>query len=321
MGQATAVVEDTKVDAQGVPQNSTLKIQESVPEVDKIIDEMASAKKETGEELFRYDISVQDQTGLEWQPNGKVRMELAVPGGQKLHKHQPVYVVHVSDDGEANYIDAQVSDAGTIVFETDSFSTFAGFTVDFEYDGDPFSINGYDSILLSDLMDNLKMPVYVRDVQDVTFSNYKLISVEKQGEDWLLTSLMAFTSVESLKVIMKDGTVYDITVKDATAYPTLTYHSNTYQDPNSDGYIVWFSDGDGDLCNLTKANNGNQTPECYTLGSHGIHNGVITVDGSGATNKQIILLLRPSRFASSFMLCLQQIRVTGGAKVIVRVSE
>ena len=42
-----------------------------------------------------------------------------------------------------------LTEDGKIAFETPGFSTFAGFTVDFDYEGTQFSINGKTSILLS----------------------------------------------------------------------------------------------------------------------------------------------------------------------------
>ncbi|MBQ7344459.1 MAG: hypothetical protein IJW45_00160, partial [Oscillospiraceae bacterium] len=317
VGQASVTVEDTTVDALGVPEDSSLKIQEAKPEVEAIIDEMAAAREDTGEQLFRYDISVEDAAGMEWQPNGKVRMELTVPSGQKLHKHQPVYVVHVSDDGQADYIDAYVTDAGTIVFDTDSFSAFAVFTVDFEFDGVPFSINGLDDILLSKLLDELEMPIFIEDVAEVTFSDYSLISVEKQGDDWLLTSLQPFTTTESLKVTLEDGKVYDITVKDAATYthPVIKYNGKTYVE--TDNSFVWYTDGDGDLSNLTTSNNNDRKIYNY---DKSVHYNTITIDASDSTNKVMKIALRPAYYATSFKFNIKQFKITGGAQVTIYVS-
>ena len=49
-----------------------------------------------------------------------------------------------------------IGEDGKIAFETPGFSTFAGFTVDFAYDGEAFSIDGLTNIKLSEVFENLK---------------------------------------------------------------------------------------------------------------------------------------------------------------------
>ncbi|MBE6128855.1 MAG: Cna B-type domain-containing protein [Erysipelotrichaceae bacterium] len=113
----------------------------------------------------------------------------------------------------------------TIEFTTDSFSVFAvNYTVDFTYDGYTYSIAGTDSILLSDLFAALGIEADAAKAASVEFTDYDLVAVEQQENDWLLTSLKAFSTNETLTVTMTDGTKYVIDVTDAqSAYTVGVY--------------------------------------------------------------------------------------------------
>lgn len=166
-------------------------------------------------QLFIWDISVQDSNGNQWQPYSKpVTVEVALPDVE-LHPYTGVLIVHVRDDGETETISATVTERGTISFETKGFSTFAGFTVDFQYEDAKFSIDGLSEITLTDLFEHLRVPLYVSDVANVEFSDTSLISVTKIEGDWLLTSLKAFNTTESLTITLNNGTVHKIKVTDA----------------------------------------------------------------------------------------------------------
>ena len=307
LGQASATVEDTTVDALGVPKDSTLTVAAPKAEAEPVIDEMVAKRDGTSSELFRYDISVQDKAGLDWQPNGKVRLEM--DAGRKLHKNEEVYVVHVSDDGKANIIEAQVNDAGKIVFETDGFSTFAGFTVDFEYENAKFSIKGLTSILLSEVFDKLGMPVDVEDVKDVAFTDYSLISIEKQGSDWLLTSLEAFTSTEKLTLTMVNGQVYDIKVTDDLGYAKMYLMT----DDGIQGQDVEVSNAKRNgVVSLYLDSTGSPTS-----GDGGWAAGyALQVVGPGA----ITIVLQEGTESSSLVWNLKQLKITGGAEVCIRLG-
>ena len=249
-GVAAAIKDGILFGAFGIPEDTVLQIKDAAAEAKSAIEAFVAQQENVGKELFTWDISVLNGEGISWQPDGSVRVELELPG-EKLHKHTQVYVVHVDDEGNAEKIEAEVIDGNKIAFNTKGFSTFAGYTVDFEYNGVPFSIPGGSEILLSDLMDQLKMPFEVADVADVAFTNYDLISIEKQENDWLLTSLQAFQTEETLTITMTDGEAYEILVRDAV---TMTWTIDTteygqyftstnasyYPDPNSN---TDFTDG------------------------------------------------------------------------------
>ena len=213
-GSASETLADgTIVSVQGIPQDGALTVGAANNEVKDIVEDYVAKQEESATELFGYDVSVQDGEGADWQPEVPVMMELELPG-QKLHKNTKVYVVHVDDEGNASTIEAEVTEDGKIAFKTPGFSAFYGFTVDFDYEGALFSIPGGTSIKLSELFENLKMPLNAEDVINVEYTDYTQITVEQIEGDWLLTSLKEFDTEEKMTLTMSDGTVYNIKVTD-----------------------------------------------------------------------------------------------------------
>ena len=261
-GEATAQVGDITVDAVGIPEGSSLTVEDATKKATAKVEEKVEELGENPEQLFLYDISVQNEESDDWQPEGtSVRMELTLPD-VKLHKHATVYVIHVDDEGNTSTIQARVNEEGAIVFDTEGFSTFGGFTVDFEYGSAFYSIQGLSSVTLSELFDQMTMPLYAADVADVTFTDYSLISVTRLEEenDWLLTSLKAFDTREDLTITMKDGTVYQIRVTDATDPEIIVGGGGfdnvdeDHRDYNDNNEVVWNADGDGHLDTQTYPN-------------------------------------------------------------------
>ena len=251
-GEASAQVGDITVDAVGIPEGSSLTVQDASKKATAVVEDKVEELGENPEQIFLYDISVQNEESNDWQPDGtSVQMELTIPN-VKLHKYATVYVIHVDDEGNTSTIEAKVNDEGAIVFETEGFSTFGGFTVDFEYGSAFYSIQGLSEIKISELFDHLQMPLYASDVVGVTFSDYSLISVTQLEGDWLLTSLKAFRTRENLTITMKDGSVYEIKVTDAQ--PDIIVGgggfdgvNEDYRDYNDNNEVVWYADGDGYL--------------------------------------------------------------------------
>lgn len=244
-GTASLTVEGgTTVDTMGIPVGSTMTVDQVSDAIQAVVDNAVMERDDLVDELFTWDISVADKNGDEWQPDGdSVTVKLEIPD-VKVHKYAEVVVVHVDDNGEVSYIDAKVNEDGTISFATEGFSTFAGFTVEFEYGAALYSLGGLESVLLSELFEAMQMPLYVTDVADVTFTDDSLLALEKQNNgDWLLTSLKAFDTKEALTVTMKDGTVHQIDVTDPIKIDGGTASSGI-------SYIYWFADEDGNL-NLT----------------------------------------------------------------------
>ena len=137
-GQASATLDGATVNAYGIPEGGTVTVENTVfsGAEQALISELEITD---AQELFSWEISVQDAAGDDWQPEGTVELELSLPD-VKLHKYTKVYVLHEADDGTQTYIAARVTEEGTLSFVTDGFSSFAGFTVDFDYEGTTFSM-------------------------------------------------------------------------------------------------------------------------------------------------------------------------------------
>ena len=116
----------------------------------------------------------------------------------------------------------------TLEVRTDSFSVFAfSYTVDFTYDGYTLKLEGNGSIMLSQILSILNIPVNMADIAAVDFTNYDLLSFEKQGDDWKVTSLKSFDTPETLTITMANGNKYVIEVTDPEVSPGVWDLGNT----------------------------------------------------------------------------------------------
>ena len=136
----------------------------------------------------------------------------------------------------------QSQDIKSVTFEAESFSVYGilTYTVDFTFDGYSYSIEGNSTIRLSKLVEILEIAgkdkdyetgmAFVKDVEEVTFTDESLVKVEKAGlfgtdifswGDWELISLNPFDTEETLTIVMKDGIRYEIKVTDAQMKKTV----------------------------------------------------------------------------------------------------
>lgn len=179
---------------------------------------------------FAVDINIKNG-GTAWQPeNGKTAVvsldaaKLGLTNGKKigiLHEHDGT----LSELGEYTVTD------GKLTFETDGFSSFYGYTVDFEYAGTWHSITGGTGIFLSELFSELGISADASQATSVVFSNSALVEVAKRlnydpenpVDEWYLRSLAAFDTEELLTVTFAGGSEMRINVFDAiSSYDTWT---------------------------------------------------------------------------------------------------
>ena len=163
-----------------------------------------------------FDISIMNGDA-EIQPDTPVEVKVTMAQGEG----QP-QAVHFGDAVEI--IDEVRQEQSGVVFEAGSFSVYGiVYTVDFEYEGNGFSIPGGTWVWLSDILDELRTPFRVADLRDVAFTNADYIAVEyvtgtEPGDeglyDWRLTSLCPFLTQEKLILTALDGRVYVINVTD-----------------------------------------------------------------------------------------------------------
>lgn len=189
-----------------------------------------------------YDIKI-IVDGEEWQPDESVSV-VVKQTELTADENESFAVAHVDDEtSEVADLSGKLGEDGEITFDTDGFSLyiFYTFTVDFHYDDVTFSINGMDSVLLSDLFNALGIERSVNEVVSVSFSNDDLIQITALADgDWNLSSLQAFSSEEELTVLFNDGTRLIIRVTDAQADSNSRWElvTSTSQLSADDTYII-----------------------------------------------------------------------------------
>ena len=185
--------------------------------------------------VFGLDISMV-KDGEDYQTGATVKVPVEAEPGTLvgiLHTHE----------NETTYLGlVQVQNDKTIEFETDGFSEFAGFTVDFHYNGVDYSIEGMTSILLSELFAAIGIDEDAAQATAVVFSNNDLVQVSKENNDWRLTSLEAFKTEETLIISFNDGRTIVIDVTDATKIDDHNFNPEkeyTVPDENDDYIVIW----------------------------------------------------------------------------------
>ena len=173
-----------------------------------------------------YDITI-FVDGVEWEPDETVSVTISRPAIQ-IDAKDIFEVAHVDSEGNTENVNAEVTPEGDVLFDTDGFSLYIlyTYTVDFHYSDFTYSIQGGDSILLSELFDALGIDANMADVVDAEFSDETLIRLEKLSYDdgsfdWRLFSLKAFDTDEELAVTLASGDILRIHVTDAQK-PDLT---------------------------------------------------------------------------------------------------
>lgn len=195
--------EDTQLDAEVVDGSKLNEIENglSIPLADDGITR----------ETYCFDIHPENEESTE-------KTTVSVSGIAQPGSTVKVYHMYDEDDyTQYEILDCTVKDDGTVTFETSSFSEFY-FTVDFHNGDKTYSIGGMSSVLLSEVFTELEIDENALDATRVVFSDPYLLSVEQQEDgDWLLTSLAAFSTEETLTITFSDGHQYVMTVTDQDA--------------------------------------------------------------------------------------------------------
>ena len=193
------------VHADSIPGDATLSVENA-----DVSDQLSSFDMSKDDLVFGLDIKLLTSDNTEYQPDDGIVLEIPVdaPVGTNigiLHTH----------DGNTTYIGmTQVLASGNIKFFAEGFSEFAGFTVDFHYNDTEYSIAGLSTISLSELFASLEIERKAENAVLVEFSDPSLIRVSKTENDWLLESLSAFQTGETLTVTFASGEIIVINVTD-----------------------------------------------------------------------------------------------------------
>ena len=272
-------------EASGIPADAKLEVKmfkAGSRSYDNYVDKAADALDSSADELafaHAFDISLVDpKTGAHYQPDNNVKVSIELLRDKALEGEE-IGVVHFRENalqkllgigtGRAEVMDTGSTDS-SVEFESDSFSVFvvAGYTVDFHWGDQTYSIAGEEEVYFSDIISELNIKEFtIDDVKDLSFSDETLVKVEKvdsktsadveetddetdenvlkkaketvRETDWLLTSLKPFDTEETLTITLKDGTEYRMTVTDAR----FTYDGVTYSTSGTNARVVGLSEG------------------------------------------------------------------------------
>lgn len=162
---------------------------------------------------FAFDITFVDKDNAEWQPADGKNVSVTIDAKSLgLNNGDVIGIIHEHDGTIEKNAVAHTVKNGKITFQTDSFSTFYGYTVDFNYSDGWYSISGGSDIYLYELFAQMGIDKSTKDVKNVEFSNPDLVTISKRvvngytGEkDWHIQSLKPFSTEETLTVTMKEG--------------------------------------------------------------------------------------------------------------------
>ena len=218
-----------------IPADAELHADYIVPGSAKYIATVAAILKDSGyntgvnKEYELYDIYfTHGEERIE--PKGDVNIKMSFKETITPNKENGEIVdanmVHVGTD-ENNQKSAEILENADVVtteegisevsFTNDSFSPYGiVYTVDYTYDGYTYHMPGGTEMKLSELFSVLGIEKNAADAVSVEFTDYSLLTVTQLEGDWLLTSLQAFDTNETLTVTMSNGDKYVIEVTDTT---------------------------------------------------------------------------------------------------------
>ena len=171
---------------------------------------------------------------VEVEPQGEVKISMQAAF---LEKSTAAEVVHVDDEGNNTLMETETDEeTQEVTLTTESFSVYVVvYTVDFHFKDYTFSIEGGDTVKLSELLQALEIPVEMEQVKDVTFTDPSLVEVSFHPPvfgtvgEWTLKSLAPFLTEETLHIELKDGTSLEIVVTDAQiTREVITADGETY---------------------------------------------------------------------------------------------
>ncbi len=234
-GEADGVSVIVSADAGAFPEGTVMVV--AAVEDPEIVSAAIDAVDGENQRAKAVDISFRDADDNEIEPLLPIRVTMQA---DVIAENEDIAVVHVDDEVQAEVIEQspaiELSAAETpaedeVVFEAESFSAYVlVYTVDFKFGEYEYHLDGGTSMLLSDLIKEIQLVknaegelLTVEEIAEVTFTDETLLAVEKtENEDWLLTSLQAFTSDEVLTITLKDGAVVDVDVTDAVHLTNIT---------------------------------------------------------------------------------------------------
>ena len=221
-----------------IPEGASLSVKEitsSSAKFEDYKDEAATAagfsdEKDEKVKARFFDIKIKAD-GKEIEPEKSVEVKISFSDPLDDSDSSELETVHFDKKGAEKVETDNIGTSGkdgevnSVSFAADSFSVYGViYTVDFTYDGFTYSIAGESSIKLSELAEILGIAgkgkdytsgrAFVKEADDVSFTDESLVKVSKSGGNWILKSLQPFSSTETLTITMKDGDKYVVDVTD-----------------------------------------------------------------------------------------------------------
>lgn len=253
------------------------------------------------------EITFQTAEGKEIEPKVPVRVYFAY--GEIADAGEDLAIVHVPDSGRAEVVKPvdnkelkeQPKD-DEVVFDAEQFSVYSViYTVDFQYGDHDFTLPGDQSVRLSEVLKSLAIPkneegdtLTADDIAEVSFSDKKLVGVEKDGDDWTITAKKAFDTEEELTLTLTNGDQVCVAVSDDNETTITSYITSVVTEKIVNG--TWqsaseFQDGDSARITISyeltqgvitteKPSITYQLPDGVTV-NEAVSNGIIIVPGTG----------------------------------------
>ena len=119
-------------------------------------------------------------------------------------------------ESRGELIEEGTADEGVIEVETEKVTEngVTKYTVDFYYGDKEYHMEGGTEMMLSELFKELGIDKEVADLEDIEFTNSKVLTFTKEGDDYRITSIKAFATTEELTLTFGDGEEASVKVTD-----------------------------------------------------------------------------------------------------------
>ena len=213
------------------PALNVVEILPGTPEYEEYRAQAETQVAEDGTEVVDakfFDITVVDVNGNEIKLNDEslAKVEIIFPQNETMTEDGDIDVLHFAEEG-LEVLGSETQGSGevdAVTFDTPGFSVFGvvqvSFTVDYFYtaEGSEETVEyhqpGRTTMMMSELFEHLGINKSVSGVVDVEFTDDTLVTFEPQNGDYLITSLVPFTTAEELTIHFSDGETLVISVED-----------------------------------------------------------------------------------------------------------
>lgn len=161
--------------------------------------------------LFSYDLTTKDADGQIWQPEDGNLIAVTIP--VDLEDGRKIGIIH-EHEGTYSKLGEYVVENGCITVQTQGFSAFIGYDVDFEYNGKHYLLPGGGDLLLSELIAALEISGTPDENTAVSSVTDGLMTYEWNAshKDGVITFNQDFDHEEILTITFGEENSYQIIV-------------------------------------------------------------------------------------------------------------